>query len=256
MIGGTKVKSRLLPLCLLAIALLSINSYAAIVDMGSASSFGILASSAITNNGSVSIDGDIGISPNTASSITGFPPGFYTGTMYAGDGVSLQARNDAVAAYNGLAGMAVSQDLTGQDLGGLTLTSGVYKFSSSAQITGGLTLDAQNDPEAYFVFQIGSTLTTASTAGVIILNAPATFSNVYWQVGSSATLGIGTTFVGSILADQSISFGGGTLYGAAIALNGAVTIAGQQSIIVPEPATIAMLIFGAGFVTRKLRKTR
>ncbi len=226
------------------------------VDLGSASSFGILAGSAITSNGNTSIDGDIGIWPDSASSITGFPPGFYTGTIHAGNSVAQQAQSDAVATYNGLAGLAMTHDLTGVDLGGMTLTEGIYSFSSSAQLTGGLTLDAQNNPNAVFIFQIGTTLTTAGDSAIMMLNAPTEFAGIYWQVGSSATLGIGTDFMGSILADQSITLNGGSLLGRAIALNGAVTIAEQQTIIVPEPATMAMLIFGAGFMSRKLRKTR
>lgn len=251
-------KPRLLSLCLLAIALLSINAYAAVVDLGTAASFGVLAGSAITSTGNTSIDGDIGIWPDTASSVTGFPPGFYTGVIHAGDAVAQQAQLDALAAYNGLAGMAYTMDLSGQDLGGMTLTPGVYSFSSSAQLTGGLTLDAQNNPNAMFVFQIGSTLTTTTEAAVLMINAPDGFSNQYWQVGSSATLGVDTEFEGTILAFSSITLNGGSLDGRAIALNGAVNIAAQETIIVPEiipePATIALLIFGAGFVSRKVRK--
>ncbi len=250
---GAKPK---LLLCLLAIAMFSTASGAAPIVLGTSSSFGILAGSTITNTGDTSIDGDIGIWPSNASSITGFPPGSYTGSLHAGDGVAQQAQSDAAVAYNNLAGLVMTQDLTGLDLGSMTLTSGVYRFSTSAQLTGGLSLDAQNDPDAYFVFQIGSTLTTADSSAVVLLNAPVGFDSVYWQVGSSATLGIGTAFTGSILADQSITLNGGTMYGRALALNGAVTIAAQETIIVPEPATMALLVFGAGFVVRKAKGIR
>lgn len=247
-------KSKRLFFCLLAITLLSVDALAVPIDLGTASSFGILAGSAVTNTGNTSINGDLGLWPNNASSITGFPPGFYTGALHAGDGVAQQAQVDALAAYNSLTGMTFTQDLTGQDLGGLTLTAGVYRFSSSAQLTGGLTLDAQNNPDAIFIFQIGSTLTTGTNSAVMMINAPANFSNQYWQIGSSATLGTDTAFLGNILAFQSITLNGGSLYGRAIALNGAVTISANETIIVPEPATIAMLLMGAGVLSGRLRK--
>ncbi len=253
-IRSIETRPRLLSVCLLALALLAINSYAA-VDLGAASSFGLLAGSAITNSGDTTIDGDVGIWPNTESSITGFPPGLYTGTLHGGDAVAMQAQLDALSVYNDLAIMDMTQSLTGEDLGGQTLTEGVYNFTSSAQLTGSLTLDAQNNPDAVFVFQIGSTLTTASDSAITILNAPENFDGIYWQVGSSATLGTGTDFIGTILADTSITLNGGSLLGRAIALNGAITIAAQQTIIVPEPATIAILIFGTGFISCRFRKT-
>ena len=169
------------------------------------------------------VTGDLGVSPGSA--VTGFPPGTVVGgTMQVATAVAAQAQADTTTAYNSLAGQACNTVLTGQDLGGLTLTTGTYCFSSSAQLTGTLTLDAQGDPAAVFVFQIGSTLTTASASVVRVING-GNPCNVYWQVGSSATLGTATTFVGSIVALTSISLTtGATVAGRALARNGAVTM--------------------------------
>ena len=131
-------------------------------------------------------------------------------TTHAADAVALQAQNDLTTAYNAAAGLVHTQDLTGQDLGGLTLMPGVYFFSSSAQLTGTLTLNDQGDPNAQFVFQIGSTLTTASNSSVVTINGGSMPGcTVFWQVGSSATLGTGTAFEGHILALTSITLNTG-----------------------------------------------
>jgi hypothetical protein len=193
------------------------------VVLGAAESFAVLGGSTVTNTGSTTVVGDLGVSPGLA--VTGFPPGMVTGgTIHAGDAVALQAQQDVTAAYNTLAGEACAHDLTGQDLGGLTLTPGVYCLSSSAQLTGALTLDAEGEPDAHFVFQIGSSLTTASNSSVLLING-AQGCHVFWQVGSSATLGTTTNFVGSILALTSISLDtGAQLFGRALARNGAVTM--------------------------------
>jgi hypothetical protein len=191
--------------------------------LGSAESFAVLGGSTLTNTGATTIAGDIGVSPGSA--ITGFPPGLVTGgASHAADAVALQAQNDATTVYNALSAEACSGDLTGQDLGGLTLTAGVYCFSSSAQLTGMLTLDAEGKSDAVFVFQITSTLTTASDAIVRVING-ANPCNVYWRIGSSATLGTRTTFVGNIVSLTSIALTtGARVSGRAWARNGAVTM--------------------------------
>jgi type VI secretion system secreted protein VgrG len=168
--------------------------------------------------------------------------------------VASQAQADALSTYNLLAGEPVNTDLTGQDLGGLTLTPGVYFFSSSAQLTGILTLDGNGDSNARFDFQIGSTLTTASSSSILLING-AQADNVFWQVGSTATLGTDTSFDGSILADQSITVNNGaSLDGRALALNAAVTLHDNVITVptdVPEPGSFWLLtfcasVFGAG----------
>lgn len=197
--------------------------------LGTAASFAVLAGQTVTNTGPSVINGDLGVSPGSA--VTGFPPGTVVppGVIHAADAVALQAQSDTTIAYNDLAGRAVTQTLTDQDLGGMTLTPGVYFFSSSAQLTGTLTLDFQGNPDALFVFQIGSTLTTASNSSVVTINGgigPLDACEVYWQVGSSATLGTTTSFIGSIVALTSISLntGANIVSGRALARNGAVTL--------------------------------
>ena len=190
--------------------------------LGTAASFTVLGGSTVTNVGPTIVTGDLGVSPGTA--IIGFPPGAVSGTIHANDAVAVQAQADATVAYNNLAGQACNTNLTGQDLGGLTLTPGVYCFDTSAQLTGALTLDGLGDPNGIFIFQIGSTLTTASAASVLLING-ASSCNVFWQVGSSATLGTTTAFVGSILANASITLDtGANLSGRALAQTGAVTM--------------------------------
>jgi hypothetical protein len=191
--------------------------------IGTAQSFAVLAGSTVTNTGTTTVEGDLGVDPGL--SVTGFPPGLVTdGSIHAGDAVALQAQDDVVTAYVALAGEAPTLDLTGQDLGGMTLVAGVYHFSSSAQLTGALTLDAQGDPSSVFVFQIGSTLTTASNSSVVVING-AQGCNIFWQVGSSATLGTTTAFKGNILALTSITLNtGASVSGRALARNAAVTL--------------------------------
>ncbi len=193
-----------------------------------AQSFAVLGASTVTNvvsPGTV-LTGDLGVWPGLA--ITGFPPGTVSGTTHAGDGVAKQAQSDLTAAYLVLTGQACNTVLTGQDLGGMTLTPGAYCFATSAQLTGTLTLDAQGDPNAVFVFQIGSTLTTASNSVVNVINGGSNstpYCNVFWQIGSSATLGTGTAFEGSILALTSITLNtNASMKGRALARNGAVTL--------------------------------
>lgn len=204
------------------------NSSAAVYPMaiapslGAAQGFAVLGGSTVTNTGSTVVSGDLGLHPGT--SITGFPPGILNGTQHQTDGPALNAQNAVTTAYNALAAQPCDTDLTGQDLGGLTLVPGVYCFSSSAQLTGTLTLNAQGDANAVWVFQIGSTLTTASSSSVVIINGGSP-CNVFWQVGSSATLGTTTSFKGNILALQSITLNtGATMTGRVLARNGAVTL--------------------------------
>lgn len=214
--------------------------------LGTEQDFAVLAGSTVTNTGSSVITGNLGVNPGSA--VTGFPPGLVAGgTIHAADAESLQAQNDTTTAYNNLAGQACDFDLTGQDLGGMTLVSGVYCFSSSAQLTGTLTLNAGGDPNAVWVFKTGSTLTTASGSSVLLTNG-AQPCNVFWQVGSSATLGSATAFVGNILALTSITLNtGANLSGRALARNGAVTLdTNNVSVVVcgvppvtPIPPTLA-----------------
>jgi outer membrane autotransporter protein len=198
------------------------STLAQTVPLGAAENFAILGGSTVTNTGATIITGNLGLSPG--SSVTGFPPGVVlNGAIHISDALANQAHADAFTAYTKLAGETSTANLTGMDLGGMILTPGVYRFNSSAQLTGTLTLNNGGDPKAPFHFLIGSTLTTGSNSLVTLLGGPD--QNIFWQVGSSATLGTGTTFVGSIVALTSITLTTGvTLDGRALAINGAVTL--------------------------------
>lgn len=193
------------------------------VPLGAADSFAVLANSTITNTGATVINGDLGLSPGTE--VTNFPPGtVINGIQRKNDSIAIQAQIDLTTAYNNAAGQSCTQDLTGQDLGGMTLTPGVYCFDTSAQLTGALTLNGQNNPNSVFIFQIGSTITTASDSSVV-LNGNAQACNIFWQVGSSATLGTDTAFKGNILALTSATLNtGASVEGRVLARNGAVTL--------------------------------
>ena len=226
LVGGAAATLRGLGLLILALlAALALASSAraqAPVFLGAADDFGVLGASTVTNTGLTEVTGDVGVSPGTA--VTGFPPGIVNGTIYSAGAVAAQAQADLTAAYNDAEGRACQVDLTGQDLGGMTLTDGVYCFSSSVGLTGTLTLDAQGDPNAVFIFQIGSTLTTASASSVNLING-AQSCMVVWQVGSSATLGTTTAFSGNVLAlTSNTATTGVTVDGRLLAQNGAVTL--------------------------------
>jgi hypothetical protein len=158
-----------------------------------------------------------------------------TGATHAGDATSATAMTDLTTAYNDAAGRTVAPVTLAGNLGGLTLPPGLYKSTSSLSISSGdLTLDAQGDANAVFIFQMASTLTTTSGRAVI-LSGGAKASNVFWQVGSSATLGTTSVFKGTIMADQSITLNtGASLNGRALARIGAVTLAGT-SVVLPTP---------------------
>jgi LruC domain-containing protein len=195
-------------------------------DLGASQSFAVLGSATITSTGPTVVTGNVGVSPGTA--VTGFPPAtIINGQIYSGAAsIAGAAQTSAIAAYNNLAGQvaAPANNLTGKDLGGLTLVPGVYKFSSSAQLTGTLTLDDSKDPNGVFIFQMGSTITTASYSKVV-MKSGGKGANVYWQVGSSATIGTYTTFCGNILATASITMTtGATTTGRLFALHGATTM--------------------------------
>ncbi len=191
------------------------------VGLGTADSFGVLAGQTVTNTGPTTINGDLGVMPGTA--VPGFPPGMVNGTIHAADAVALQAQSDLTTAYNDAAGRTPPA-LLSADLGGLTLTGGVYKAPGALGLTGALTLDAQGDPDSVFVFQVASTLITASASHVNLING-AQPCNVFWQVGSSATFGTTSAFVGNVMALTSISLNNGvTLQGRALARNGSVTL--------------------------------
>jgi hypothetical protein len=211
----------------LAIGMLAVGQTAmaagpAPVGLGTAAPFAVLAGTpSITNTGPTTITGDVGISPGVA--VTGFPPGTVNGTIHKADAVAQQAKTDLVTAYTDAAGRPVTA--THGTLGGLTLAAGVYNAGGVVlDLTGTLTLDGQNDPNSVWVFQATSSLITASSSSVKLING-ASPCNVFWQVTSSATLGSGSTFVGTIMALTSITMASGvTVNGRALARNGDLTL--------------------------------
>ncbi len=204
------------------------------IDLGSATSYSVLAGSTITNTGPSTIAGDVGLSPGTA--ITGFPPGLTAGAVNAANGAAGTAKSDFTTAYNDAAGRTGGLPIVA-DLGGTTLTAGVYNSGSSIGVTGTLTLNAEGHSDAVFIFQAGSTLTTAPASSIVLENG-AQACNVFWQVGSSATVDTTTTFVGTIMASTSISvLNGATISGRLFADTGAVTL--ENNVITTPPCDIA-----------------
>jgi hypothetical protein len=203
---------------------ISAASLAVAPTLGAAESFAVLGGQTVTNTGPTMINGDVGVLPGSA--ITGFPPGVVVapGVIHAGDALAAQAQNDVTLAYNALVAQACDFNLTGQDLGGLTLTPGVYCFGTSAQLTGQLRLDVQGDPNAVFIFKIGSTLTTAANSSVVFVNGGPS-CNVFWQIGSSATFGIASDLVGNVIALTSATLTtGASVTGRVLAHDGSVTL--------------------------------
>ena len=201
--------------------------------LGGAGAFVVLAGSTVTSTGATALTGDLGVSPGTA--VTGFPPGTFSGAMHAGDAASAVGMTDLTTAYNDAAGRTLGPVSVAGNLGGLTLPPGLYKSTSSLAISSGdLTLDAQGDANAVFIFQMASTLTTTSGRAVVLAGG-AKASNVFWQIGSSATLGTTSVFKGTLMANQSITLStGATLNGRALARIGAVTLAGNAAVL-PTP---------------------
>ncbi len=197
------------------------------VQLAGASNIAVLAGSAITNTGATIITGDLGLSPGT--SIGGFPPGILIGTKHINDNIATQAKLDLTTAYNDVAGRTSTEIVTlSGNIGGLTLSPGLYKSTSSLAISSGdLTFDAKGNADANFIIQIASSLTTTSGRKVI-LSGGALASNIFWQVGSSATFGTTSVFKGTVLAMQSITFNtGATLDGRALTRTGGITMAGN-----------------------------
>ena len=218
------------------------------VDLGTAGGFAVLGGSTVTNTGNTVVNGDLGLSPGT--SLTGFPPGIVNGAQHITDAVATQAQADLVTAYNAASGQSVGVITVSGDLGGQTLTAGLYNSASSLGLTGALTLDAQGNSDAVFIFQIGSALTTASASKVALVNG-AQACNVFWQVGSSATLGTNSNFAGTIIALSSVTVNtGASINGRVLARNGAVTLdtspinkptcAAPAVIVTPPPAPVVV----------------
>jgi uncharacterized repeat protein (TIGR01451 family) len=200
-------------------------------SLGTATSFAVLGASAVSNTGPSVVSGDLGIFPGTASSVTGFPPGQVIGATHFADADALGAQNDVTTAYNNLAGQPCTATISA-DLAGSTLNPGVYCSATSMGLSGALTLDAQGDPNAVFIFKVGTALTTGSGSSVRMINGGQS-CNVFWQIGSSATLGTTTTFVGNILALTSITMlTGATDQGRLLARTGAVTLDSNNAVSV------------------------
>jgi len=259
---------RLLALSCLLLPSLVLCAYANPINLGTAGGYAVLAGSAVTNTGATTLNGNLGVSPGCALSGAGTMT--VSGTTNLCNAAALKAQSDLTAAYIAALGLKSTGDLTGTDLGGLTLKTGVYSFSSSADLATGMTLTLEGKPGAMFVFQIGTALTTGSGSSVVFINSltgkPMNDPNIFWVVGSSATLGTSTKFEGNILALSSITLdtSASITCGSALARNGAMTLQGNSisgcgsgTTTVPEPGTMGFLGTGlamlVGAARRRLR---
>lgn len=225
------------------------------IFLGSSDSYAVFGGTSVTSASATILNGDLGVYPGV--SITGFPPGVVNGVVHAGDAAAQQAGADALAAFVALGGELPIQNLSGSDLGGLTLGPGVRNFNTSAQLTGILTLDAGGNSAARFDFLVGTTLTTAVASSIVLING-AQADNVYWRVGTSSTLGVGSLFSGTVLADQSITLNSGAgVSGRVFALNGTATL-DSNTISVPSAipeveslAPLGVVCLAAGILRKK-----
>ena len=237
------------------VATVAIRVPAQTIALGSAASYAVIANTTITNTGTTFLVGDLGVSPGTV--LTGSPT--VSGATHIADSAASTALTDANIAYNQLAALSPTQTMSDPNLGGLTLTPGVYFFATTAQLTGTLTLNGLNQTAPLFVFQIGSTLTTAASSS-IMLSSLANAGNVWWQVGTSATIGGSTGFNGSILATTAVTLNSGAnSNGRAFALGGALSLDTNQissPTAVPEPATTAALFAAAALVCVIIHRKR
>jgi hypothetical protein len=238
----------------------SLSHAQSIVNLGTAATYGALAGTTVTSTGFTVVNGDLGTSPG--ATVTGFPAGVVNGSIHAGDAAAAQAHTDLITAYNAVTGQsATTSGVTA--FATTTLTPGVYNSGASISLTGTLTLDGNNLANPVFVFQMGSTLLMNGGTSILLING-ARAENVYWQVGSSATIGGTSVFVGTILANTSITVGtGATVDGRLLAIGGALDLASNTISVpvsaIPEPATTSLLVAGCfGLIVgiRRLRQRR
>jgi hypothetical protein len=229
---------KLLTISLMALSLSGIGAYAQTdtgatkINLGSADKFAALGGAGVTNvSAHTFIIGDVGSAPTPT--VKGIKPAQVKGHLYLKSSpVTAAAQKGLTTAYDQAAAADCGTILTGVNLGGMKLIPGVYCFATAAQLTGTLTLNAQGNPNAQWIFQTGTTLTTGPNSKVVVnlTGKGGRGCNVYWQVGSSATVGKGSIFVGKIMALTSVTLDGGTLRGKALARNGAISISSQETV--------------------------